>query len=296
VAKGEYAFLYLGKEKGIFDRYNLQVEILEGRGSSAAIQAVATKNDTFGYTGGPSYLVARSRGVPVRMVALLLQKGPQVLLSWPDAPVRKPKDLEGKTMILSPGEAFASLWDAFAAGNGIDPTKVRIVSVGPDAKAQVFLARRGDVTPEFVTSAVFPIEERAGRELVKLSLADIGWDTISNGVLAHEDTIRDQPDLVRRFVAAAIEAFQATARDIDTAVVLMEPRLGGQSRAVIRKQIEATVQLAHTRRTMGKPVGWSSPEDWKDSLTLMAKGRQLKTLELRGVFYYYTNEFIPPAR
>jgi NitT/TauT family transport system substrate-binding protein len=294
IMKGEYAFLFVGKEKGLFDKHGIDIDILEGRGSVAAMNAVANKNDTFGYTGGPSYLLSRSKGMPIMMVALMLGKGPQVLLSWPDRAVRKPKDLEGKSIILSPGDAFHALWPAFAAGNGVDRSKVNEVFVGVEARAQTFLLKRADVTPEFVTSAVFPLEERAGTEFVKLFLADLGWDTISNGIFAHEDTIKSNPDLVRRLVAAAQEAFDFTAKNIEVAVDVMAPKLVGQSRIVVRKQVEATVQLAHTRRTVGKPLGWSHPEDWKDSLKLMAAGGHLKPIEIRGVYFYFSNEFIPP--
>lgn len=293
VMKGEYAFLFLGKERGIFEKHGINVEILEGKGSVAAMQAVATKNDTFGYTGGPSFLLSRSRGMPIKMVALVLQQGPQVLLSWPENPVRTPKELEGKSIILSPGDAFHSLWPAFAAGNNIDRSKVKEIVVGPDVRGQTFLLKRADVTPEFVTSAVYPLEEKAGVEFVKIWLGEIGWDTISNGIFAHEDTIRENPDLVRRFVAATLESFDFAAKNIDLATDVMVPKLGGQSRAVVRKQIEATVRLAQTKRTKGKPLGWSAPEDWKDSLSLMAKGGQMQTTEARGVYFYFTNEFIP---
>src|SRR5262249_9034824 len=80
VMKGEYGFLILGKEAGIFDKYGLDVEIGEGKGSTAAMQAVAQKQDTFGYTGGAGYLIARSKDMPIKMTAVMLQKGPQVLL------------------------------------------------------------------------------------------------------------------------------------------------------------------------------------------------------------------------
>lgn len=292
IMKGEYAFLFMGKEKGIFDKHGIDVDILEGRGSVAAMNAVANKQDTFGYSGGPPFFLSRNRGLPIRMVAVMLQRDPQVLLSWPDNPVRTLKDLEGKSIILTPGDGFHALWPALTAAHNIDRAKVQEIVVGVEARAQTFLQKRALVTPEYVTSAAFPLEERAGAELVKLYLADIGWGTVNNGIFVHEDTIRDKPDLVRRFAVAALEAFDYTAKNIDAATDLMQPRLGGQSRAVVRKQIEATVRLAHTKRTEGKPLGWSHPEDWKDSLNLMARGGQLKPIEIRGIYYYFTNEFI----
>lgn len=293
IMKGEYAFFFTGKEKGIFDKHNIDVDIREGKGSVAAMQSVANKYDTFGYSGGAPYLLSRSKGMPIKMVAVMLQKGPQVLLSWPDKPVRAPKDLEGKSIILTPGDGFHALWPAFLAGNNIDRGKVKEVNLGVDVRGRAFLQRQADVSPEYVTSAVLPLEEKAGVEFVKLYLADLGWDTINNGIFVHEDTIKENPDLVKRFVAAALEAFAYTAKNLEEATEIMQPKLGGQSRTVVRKQIEATAALAHTQRTAGKPLGWSHPDDWKDSLDLIIKGGHVKPNEIREVEYYFTNDFIP---
>ncbi len=293
VMKGEYAFLFTGKEKGIFAKHSIDIDIREGNGSVAAMQSVATKNDTFGYSGGPPFFLSRSKGMPITMVAVILERDPQVLLSWPDAPVRKPQDIEGKSIILTPGDGFQPLWPALAAAFHIDRSKVKEVIVGISARAQTFLQRKALVQPDYVTNTVFPLEEKAGVKFVKLYLADIGWGTLNNGIFAHADTIKENPDLVRRFVAAALEAYEYTAGHVDIATDIMAPKLGGQSRTVVRQQIEATIQLAHTKRTAGRPLGWSDPEDWKDSLKLMAAGEYLKPNEIKGIYYYFTNAFIP---
>jgi ABC-type nitrate/sulfonate/bicarbonate transport system substrate-binding protein len=293
VMKGEYGYLLTGKEAGIFEQHGLDVEIGEGKGSTAALQAVANKQDTFGYSGGASYLLSRSRGMPVKMTALLLQRGPSVLLSYPDNPARTLKDLEGKSVLLAPGEAFHALWPTLAVAANIDRSKVRELNSSVEAKAQLFLQHQADVLPDFITASAFGIEEKARTELVKIYLADLGWDTVSNGIFVHEDTIRDRPELVRRFTAAALEAFDYTADHLDQATDIMVPKLGGDSREVVRRQIEATAGLAHTRRTEGRPTGWSDPQDWQDSLDLMLKGSDLKPEDVKPVDYYFTNDFIP---
>ncbi|MCL5075823.1 MAG: ABC transporter substrate-binding protein [Chloroflexi bacterium] len=291
VMKGEYAWLFAAKEKGFFDKYNLDVDVLEGKGSTAAMNLVANKSDTFGYTGGAAYIIAVSKDVPIKMVALFLQKGPQVILSYPDKPVRTPKDLEGKSIILSPGEGFSTLWPAFAAGTGIDRSKVKEINVGVEARQATFLQKKADVSPEYITSAVYPMEVKAGVEFVKLFLGDLGWDPVNNGIFTHEDVIKEKPDLVRRFVAASIEAFDWTAKHLDEATEIMVPKLPGQSKTVIRKQIEATASLAHTKNTEGKPTGWMSEKDWERSIELLKMGGSIE--KAKPAKDYFTNDFLP---
>jgi NitT/TauT family transport system substrate-binding protein len=292
VWKGEYAFIVVAQRKGFYEKHGMDVDLALGRGTVPAIQALVSRANTFAYGGGSGFLLTRSKGAPVRMVATVLQRGPLVIMSYPDKPVRKPKDLEGKSIILTPGESFTTLWPAFVAAFGIDRSKVQELSIGVEARTQAFLQRRADAAPEFITNAVYPIEETAKVEIVKLYLADVGFDMVNAGILTHEDTIRTNPDLVKRFVAANMEALEYTAKNIDEATDLILPELAGQSRTAVRKQIQAVVDLSHTKRTQGKPLGWSHLEDWKDSLRLMVKGGTITAAEAAGVYYYFTNEFI----
>src|SRR5262249_15205276 len=158
------------------------------------------------------YLLLRSRGMPVKMVALLSQESPQVLISYPDNPVRVPKDIEGKSLLFTAGDSFQPLWPAFAAGYGIDRSKVREQNTSPDARNQLFLGRQVDVMSEYYTATIYPLEERLGFELVKMSLGE--WDSTFAGIVANEDTLRERPDMVRRYVAAVLEAFEYTGQHL----------------------------------------------------------------------------------
>jgi NitT/TauT family transport system substrate-binding protein len=101
--------------------------------------------------------------------------------------------------------------------------------------------------------------------------------------------------MVRRYVAAVLEAFEYTGQHLDEATDLMVPLLGGQSAPVVRKQIEATIGLAHTKNTEGKPLGWSDPRDWQHWLDLQVKGGELKPEEMKPPDYYFTNDFLPTS-
>lgn len=293
VAKGEYAFIYAGIEKGIFKKYGIDLTLSEGRGSLLAMQLVASGSNHFGYTGGAPYYIARTQGMAIKMVAVMLQSDPQVLLSWPDDPVRRLNDIEGKSIILTPGDGFTPLWPTIAEARRIDRAKVKELSVGFDARAQLFLAKQATVLPAYITNEVYPLEEQTKTTFVKIRLANYGWGTLNNGLFTTEKMIAENPDLVRRMVAAMTASFNWAADNPRLAAAIMAPRLPGVPLPVVVRVVKATAKLAHTGLTQGRPLGWTHAKDWQRSLEIVSRGGVLKSSDIRPVEEYFTNAFIP---
>ena len=58
-------------------------------------------------------------------------------------------------------------------------------------------------------------------------------------------------------------------------------------------EIDGTMTILRTKKTEGKPIGWSATEDWKDTQDLLEKFAKLKPQS--DVNIYYTNEFLSEA-
>lgn len=296
IAKGEYAFIYAGLEKGIFKKQGIDLAIDEGKGSLLAMQLVASGSNQFGYSGGAPYYIARTQGMPIKMVAVMLQTDPQVLLSWPDNPVRKLRDIEGKSIILTPGDGFTPLWPTIAEAQRIDRKKVTELSVGFDARAQLFLAKKADVLPAYITNEVYPLEYQTKTTFVKIRLANYGWGTLNNGLFTTDRMIAENPGLTRRMVAAMTSSFNWAADNPRQAAAIMAPRLPGVPLPVVANVVKATATLAHSGLTRGRPIGWTDARDWQRSLEIMTRGGVLKPSDLRPVDDYFTNVFIPKPK
>src|SRR6476620_1322653 len=99
---GEHAPFYYGKAKGIYAAENIDLEIQEGRGSAATTQAVAAKTADFGYVDVPTMMRAAIQGAPVVATGVLLQTSPMSAKRFADKNIRKPEDIKGKTVALTP--------------------------------------------------------------------------------------------------------------------------------------------------------------------------------------------------
>jgi NitT/TauT family transport system substrate-binding protein len=110
---GEHAPFYYGKAKGIYAAENIDLEIQEGRGSAATTQAVAAKTADFGYVDVPTMMRAAVKGAPVVATGVLLQTSPMSAMGFVDKNIRKPEDIKGKTVAITPADSMTQICRCF---------------------------------------------------------------------------------------------------------------------------------------------------------------------------------------
>src|SRR5665213_2700803 len=112
---GEHAPFYYGKAKGIYAAENIDLEIQEGRGSAATTQAVAAKTADFGYVDVPTMMRAATKGAPVIATGVLLQTSPMSVMGFVERGIRKPDDIKGKIVAITPADSICLLYTSDAA-------------------------------------------------------------------------------------------------------------------------------------------------------------------------------------
>src|SRR5580704_1426568 len=70
---GEHAPFFYGRAKGIYAAAGIELEIQEGRGSGATVQAVAAQTADFGYADVTTMMRAAIKGAPVIATGVLVQ-------------------------------------------------------------------------------------------------------------------------------------------------------------------------------------------------------------------------------
>jgi len=292
--KTEFAALILADDKGFFAEQNIDVEILEGKGSGDVVPLIAQKEDDFGYLNLTTVSIGISKGMPIKVVAGLMGKHPSGLAYFEDKPLNEPKDLEGKIVALAPGEAFAVIYPAFAEKWEIDTSLVTTVNLDASVKNQAFLEGDIDILPLYINNELPLLRTMTDKEINVLMPAEYGFNTIANGIITHQDTIDNNPDLVRRFVAAVIKGYQYTLEHPEEAleaIKLRSTELAGQPEEVLLEQVKLTMSLIHSEATEGKPIGWMSDEDWDRTLDLLFETGGIESRPAN--VDVFTNDFIP---
>jgi len=285
---GFHAPFYLGVERGFYREAGINLTINEGRGGAVTAQAVGAKSDQFGIVDGGTTIVSAVRGVPIRTVMSLMNSGIFAVVARADANIRSAKDLEGKAIAITAGDALTQLWPAVVKVNKLDSSKIRLVNVDPAGKVIATLEKRTDALLGSIDAQSFQIEAKGVKTSI-LSYDELGVRLVGLTVVAHEDTIKGNPDLIRRFVLATRKSFEAAIADPQAAVraaVKVKPELDPNS---VLLQMQASLSKFSSPNTAGLPIGVAAEPDWKSTLDLLNEFQGIKTD--RPASSFFTNDF-----
>jgi NitT/TauT family transport system substrate-binding protein len=287
---GIHAPFALAKERGYFEKAGVNVEIGEGRGSATTVQLVGTKADTFGWADGVTVTQNAVKGVPVKAVATILNILPYAVVSLEERNIRTAKDLEGKTLAITPGDGLTQTWPAVVAANKLNADSIKLIHLDPKAKIPAVTEKRADALLGGADDQPIAMEVKGFKTRV-MKFSDLGVPSVGFTILAHQDTIRDRPDLVRKVVAASIKGFEDALREPEAAVQALMKLAPLADAEVVRRQLAIDLSLLFSAANTQKRLGWGPPADWEATLEVLKKYRGVETSLPATAFY--TNEFLP---
>jgi NitT/TauT family transport system substrate-binding protein len=288
--RGIHAPFALALERGYFEQAGLDVELLEGRGSATTVQLVGTKADTFGFADGFTVMLNAARGVPVRAIATPINGSSFAVVALEDAPIRTVRDLEGRRLGITLGDGNTQIWPAVAAANGLRAERIQLVQMDPRAKGPALTERRVDAI--LGSAADLPVAlGLRGIPTRVLTFAELGVPAVGFTVVAHTDTIRDRPDLVRRLVAATVRGFEDASREPDGAVRALARVAPLVDVEVARQQLAVDLSFLFSPANVRRRIGHGPPEDWRATAAVLKRLREIDTP--RPAEAFYTNEFVP---
>ena len=282
----------LGQDKGFYKEEGLDVKVLEGKGTTSSMQLVANKQDTFAIVDPPSLMLGYAQGMPLRQVVQLYQTSPNAVVSWPDAGIKRPADLVGKTVATLQGDTTTTMLMALLARNKVDPKQVKIVASDGGTRNQTFLSKRAEVITGFFNDSLLSLSATANTKLSYFPYSNFGIDTMGDGVAAHTDTIKSNPKLVGGFVRATLRAYRYALQNPEESIASLMKAAPNANRAVEVDKLKATGQLLESADTKTNGIGYSAKAKWEEAQSLMQQfGGLSKTVD--DVSVYYTNEFLP---
>ena len=286
---GLHVPFYYGKDKGFYSAEGIDLTINEGRGSANTVQVVAAGSDTFGLADSSSVILTASKGADVKSVMSLLNTTGYSVVSLAEANIKTPKDLEGKKVAVTPGDPLGQLLQALCKANGVDCNKISMVQVDPAAKVVSVLEKKADALLGGVDDQYFLIKYK-GANPAAMRYADFGGNIVGMTILASGETLKKNPDLVKRFVRATVKSWDETKKNPGAAVdaaLKVKPDLNRQSTL---DQLRVDIDLLDSKNSKGR-IGWGAQADWDQTLALLRNYRDLQTDKTWTAFH--TNEFLP---
>ncbi|RFC46826.1 MAG: NitT/TauT family transport system substrate-binding protein [Verrucomicrobia bacterium] len=196
--QAEHGGFYQALVKGYYREAGLDVEILPGGPGTAIKLSVAKGMADFGMYRSDDVIVSASRGLPLVIVAAVLQHDPEALLVHAASPVKTLADLEGRSVIAPPSMS----WIPYVKQKYRVKFDLRPLTYGLAA----FLGDSTAIQQCMLTSEPY-FAEQHGAKVRAIPLSDSGYDPYHT-LICRRALIRTNPELVKAFVAASIRGWR----------------------------------------------------------------------------------------
>lgn len=259
---------YVAQEKGFFAEEGLEVTIEHSPGRGEHVQLLVAGTVQVTTMDAATVLQRRAEpGLPVVSIALIGQKGQQAFAALADSGLSTPKDWEGHTVGYKgtpPPDLFALL-----RASGADPNRVTLVNVGFDPR--VLTEGQVDVYPLFKSNEPFLIR-KWGYELTLWDAADYGVPTLGLTYVSSEAFLAEHPDVLARFLRAALRGIEYAAAHPDEAVELVLQYAGPETdREHMRFMLETELRDAVSDHNDYGGYGWQSLEQWQNLAAMLVE-------------------------
>ncbi|SDR17025.1 NitT/TauT family transport system substrate-binding protein [Rhizobiales bacterium GAS191] len=209
--------LQIAKGKGYFTEAGLDVEFAVGRGGVDVAKQVGAGNAALGGIVADSPIIVRGNGVPVKVVAVFGGKGFMQTVVRADAGIDKPADLKGKTLtVMSYQDTTFYALLGLLASVGLKQDDVNIQAAGPTGVWQS-VASGTSVGMAGIPDWIPPVE--AAGVKVKIIQTDDYFPHMAQAIAVSDQTIKERPEMVRKFVHAALRGMKDIMDDPDKAAV-----------------------------------------------------------------------------
>lgn len=295
---GSHAAFALGKDRGYFKDAGIDLDVRSGNGSGSAHRLVANGDSTFSYGSCASMVNLAAKGAPLISVGVIDAMGTEAIIVRPDAGVAKIADLKGKKLLTTANAGVNTFFPLVLKNAGLAEGDVGIVNVPDGALVSSYLQGAGGSVGILGGLDDKPAEIKAagGAAPVTFPYSDFGVNQVGYCMVANRELVAQNPDLVKRFLAATVKSYKAAEAEPQAAVDAMADIVGGTmaedaGKAQAAEVQKVTLDVLYSERNTGKVLGLNVPGDWDDMLALMKTYNGLETAEPAS--FFYTNDFLP---
>ena len=190
---------------------------------------------------------------------------------------------------MTAGDPLGQLLQAVCKANNVDCGKITMIQVDPAAKVVTVLEKKADALLGGADDQYFLIKYK-GATPAAMRYADFGGNIVGMTIMTTGETLKKNPDLVKRFVRATVQSWEETKKNPGAAVdaaLKAKPDLNRQSTL---DQLMVDIDLLDSQNSKGR-IGWGAQADWEQTLAILKNYRDLQTD--KGWTTFHTNEFVP---
>lgn len=252
--QAQFLGFYVADQRGYFADEGVVATLLPGSQDIDVTDVVVSGKAQFGVHAAAELIAARSRGAPVVALASILQWSPVVLVSRSELGIIRPAQFVGRTIRVPKDDRV--IFQAMMARAGIDANRYRTVTLPSSLEA----FRSGAAEIWSVYSIGFLAHLKAAGESVNIIYPDdYGVHFCGDSLFSSESLVASRPDLVVRFVRAALKGWRTAIDDPERAVPALRRHQPDVDLDLERIKLAAGIPLI---QFADRPVGWMDPNRW----------------------------------
>ena len=200
---GGVAPLYLGQETGIFKKQGLNLELVFIPGGSLSLQALIGKSLDLLMTGGPPVVNAYLQGARIKIIAGVTNLLPYTFVVT--SGIRTAELVKGKKIGISRFGSNTDYVVRLALNHfSLTPNDVQIIQVG-GSQARLVALQSGAIQATVLSPEEALVAQKLGFGVL-LDFIEKGIEFPHVNFVAREDYLESQPQTVRAFMRAYVEA------------------------------------------------------------------------------------------
>lgn len=226
----------VAQAKGYYAKEGLKVNFVTARGGVDVAKQLGAGNAVVGGAIGDTPIIARAQGIPVKAVAVLGAGSLTLLATLKADKITNPVQLKGKTVtVLAYTDTTYYALLGVLSKVGLTKNDLDIQAAGPAGVWQQLAAKKASAmagTPDWAVSVM-----DAGTE-IDLLPSDNYFKSMAQAILASDEVIAKDPQLVQKLVRATLQGMQDIMADPKAAAEVYTQHV------TVHKGKEASVQKA----------------------------------------------------
>lgn len=282
----QFTPLYVAIEKGYYREEGLDVSIDYSMENDNTV-LVGTGKLTFAVVSGEQVLLARAQDLPVTYVMAWYQQYPVGIVAKKSSGITSLADLKGKKIGL-PGLYGANYIGGMALldSAGLSAKDVTLDSIGYNQVAAL-VAGQDDAVIVYTANEPAQLQNQ-GIEYVLFKTSD-AVDLVANGLITNEETLKNNPELVKKMIRATLRGIEYTVNHPDESFEISKNYVPTLASADLKTQKQVLLNSIEMFKT--DHYGFSKPEAWQNMQNILLKmGLLNQSLDLSQAF---TNEYLP---
>jgi putative hydroxymethylpyrimidine transport system substrate-binding protein len=285
----DHAGIYAAQAGGQFEQAGLDVAIRQPPDPAAPIKQLAAGRVDLAISYEPEVLRARDQGLPVVSVAAIVQKPLTSIISLPEAKIRGPADLEGKTVGTAGIDYQSAYLRTILLEAGVPPRTVKERNVAFSLTPALLTGRVDAVLGAFWNYEGTELRLKGKRPRI-IRMEEAGVPTYNELVLvANERSLERNAETIRAFIGALFRGTRALREEPDGAIDGLLEANPDLDPELQRAVLKVTLPLFFPPR--GRPFGWQDPEQWDAFSAWMKDNRLLERPPDANASF--DNEFLP---